>query len=302
MLTRLKVNFRRMVADSLSTPEQGAIQGVEERPVETLYLACPSWLWRMDDLAQGVRFLADGDLNLGLKVVHADSEICFGNVWEQKKQLIDTCKLLVARPDLKPALAMLDSRDVDVFVEVGYAIARGVPTSWLLHPSDEQLPFMVQSHEAVIQTKVIDAIVGLKGHLDRAVRRPPFEREQTDGVFFSAPYSDHSANRFQLGIASPLKAAGFMPFFAKHSLGPGDAPKQALEQIARSRCLIADVSTRSQNVAFEIGFALGLGINVMLIRHQTAPSLEGNLAGLSCFVFESAADLRAKIEQATASI
>lgn len=235
---------------------------------------------------------------LGVALVYPERDVCVGQKWSAKAEQIPRSDLVIARPDLKPS-PILDKKDCDVFVEAGYAIAKGVPVAWLRHPSDEPMPFMLATDEVVTTGNVLDAVGELSKQVLRATRKSAHLIEEgANGVFYSAPYDDKSENRFNVAIKPAAANAGLEGFFARRALAPGNACEQVFAKIRACKCLVADVSQRSQNVAIEIGYALGLGIDVALIRDATSLPIDGNLGGFSCMEFDALHDLSGRMEWA----
>lgn len=281
--------------DSIRASEIATFDRSDKR---TVYYACPYWLWRTDDLSQAVHLISEVDTNLlGVSLVFPERDLCVGQKWNAKAEQIAQSDLMIARPDLKPS-PVLGKADCDVFIEAGYAIAKGVPVAWLRHPDDAAMPFMVDAHEAVTTPNVLDAVGELTKQIFRSRRQVPhIVAPDASGLFFSAPYNDKSENRFSVSVKPAAVNAGLYPVFARGALAPGNAVEQVFAKIRGCRCLVADLSQRSANVAVEVGYALGLGIDVALIRDGCSSPVDGNLGGFSCAEFDSLSDLHSRMSR-----
>jgi len=115
-------------------------------------------------------------------------------------------------------------------------------------------------------------------------------------VFVSAKFeSDAARNRIEI-VRSSIAASGYQSFFAKHDCNLGYADDQVRDAIRCSPVTIADWSDPTPNIAYETGFALGLGKPVYILRDFVAPRLRGSLAGFWSLEFLSLEELKASLD------
>lgn len=99
--------------------------------------------------------------------------------------------------------------------------------------------------------------------------------------------NDENANAWLYGIKVGVESAGFVPTRADSEFQSGQILEQILNHIRRSRLIIAKVDQENLNVYFELGVAMGLGKDVLLVSEQDLLiRLPADLRNWNCLTYE----------------
>lgn len=100
--------------------------------------------------------------------------------------------------------------------------------------------------------------------------------------------NDENANAWRYGIKVGVESAGLVPTRADSIFKSGQILEQVLNHIRRSRLIIAKVDQENLNVYFELGVAMGLDKDVLLISEQDLLiRLPSDLRNWNCLTYET---------------
>jgi hypothetical protein len=86
-----------------------------------------------------------------------------------------------------------------------------------------------------------------------------------------------------LRLYSARQAAGRFASWRENDIAGRFLVTPILEHIATCQCLVADISTLNFNVTYEIGYSIGFGKRVILIKNKSVKSDEGELRRVGIF-------------------
>ncbi len=123
-----------------------------------------------------------------------------------------------------------------------------------------------------------------------------------DDAFIVMRFSsnDENDNSFKYGIKPALKGLGINVIRADSSLNSGQLLKKIKDGIQKSRFVIVKVDSENLNVYFELGLAMGLGKDVLLISNQDyILHLPSDLKNWECLTYKSGdyEELKTRIER-----
>ena len=99
--------------------------------------------------------------------------------------------------------------------------------------------------------------------------------------------NDENANAFRHGIRPGLEAVGLTPRRGDDTVQSEQILTQVLRYLERSRFVVAKVDVENLNVYFELGLAMGLDKDVLLISESTlSVNLPSDLRNWECLTYE----------------
>jgi len=121
---------------------------------------------------------------------------------------------------------------------------------------------------------------------NEALGRPmPLDPRQ---VFVVMRFSenDENDNAWKYGIRSGIEGAGYIPVRGDWRVEPGHILDKVTRLLARSRLVVAKVDESNLNVYFELGFAMGVEKDVLLISDSgLVLDLPSDLRGWECLTY-----------------
>jgi hypothetical protein len=188
--------------------------------------------------------------------------------------------------------------------EIGFSSLLDYPLAYLEHvPEDleHRHPFHKLT-EQIIQRGWIGKTAahqyyltaeGLE-YLEKRHRQSPESRDCFVAMKFGVEFLDRA---YQEGIAPAVRDAGYLPVQMAYLEHNNNILDEMLAAIRRSRLLIADLTTQNQNVYYEAGFALGLGVPVIFTCHDAdAPNIRFDTQQFSQIRWLAPRDLRVKLK------
>ena len=82
-------------------------------------------------------------------------------------------------------------------------------------------------------------------------------------------HNDENDNAWKYGIKAGLEAAGFNPVRADDQVESRQILEKISKQLNKSRLVIAKVDENNLNVYFELGLAMGLDKDVLLVSESS---------------------------------
>lgn len=115
-------------------------------------------------------------------------------------------------------------------------------------------------------------------------------------AFVAMSFDDELDDVFHTGIKEALTDTGWEPLFHKGTQHNERIDDRIVADIKRSGLVIADFTLHRQNVYFEAGFAMGLGIPVIwTVRRQDQESVHFDTRQYNHVVWDTPEDLRVKL-------
>jgi len=114
----------------------------------------------------------------------------------------------------------------------------------------------------------------------------------SDQGFVAMSFAEEMKPAWENGIQPAIRKAGFNPYRTDMQPGIDRIDLKIMNEIKNSRFLVADVTLESQNVYFEAGYALGLGIPVFwCVRHDYETKTHFNTRQYNHIVWKDEQDL-----------
>lgn len=116
----------------------------------------------------------------------------------------------------------------------------------------------------------------------------------TTALQFSSPYNEVYSHV----IKTLCKECGIDALRADEIYAPGIIIKDVIDRIAQSQVVIADISPANPNVYFEVGYALALGMPIILLaqRRDPAEPLPFDLSAFRVLFYEDSIGGKLKLE------
>ena len=112
----------------------------------------------------------------------------------------------------------------------------------------------------------------------------PLEREP-DTCFVAMPFESPFTEYYGSFYRPALAAAGLRAMRAWGGLSSEEYYRLLLTLIARSGCMLAELTTLNLNVINEVGVGYGAGLPVCLIGNRTLPNVPSNIADFPILVY-----------------
>ena len=134
----------------------------------------------------------------------------------------------------------------------------------------------------------IDAIRRIANTVrDESIGRNSLVRPSSAFVIMRFDKNSENANAFAHGIEPGLRAVGLTPHRADDTVQSGQILTKILECLERSRFIVAKVDEENLNVYFELGLAMGLDKDVLLISESTLlMNLPSDLRNWECLTYD----------------
>jgi hypothetical protein len=116
-------------------------------------------------------------------------------------------------------------------------------------------------------------------------------------AFVAMWFADEFSSTFETGFAPALSACGYEPYLINRDHFSEKIDDRILGEIRRAALIVADFSGQRQNVYFETGFAMGLGVPVIwTCRHDFLAQLHFDVRQYPCLDWTTQAELATKLE------
>ena len=122
---------------------------------------------------------------------------------------------------------------------------------------------------------------------NEAVARPKIVDAFSAFVVIRFSQHDENANAYRYGLATGLTDVGLKPHRGDDVVQSAQILDQVLRHLERSRFVVAKVDVENLNVYFELGLAMGLDKDVLLVSESTlAVTLPSDLRNWECLTYE----------------
>lgn len=137
------------------------------------------------------------------------------------------------------------------------------------------------------EEEAIDAIEKILNYVrSESIGKPILFNENSAFVVMRFSTNDENDNSFKYGIKEALKEMGIACNRADNSVVSGPILKKIYKSIKRNRFIIAKVDNENLNVYFELGLAMGLDKNVLLISEkELVLKLPSDLKNWECLTY-----------------
>lgn len=126
-----------------------------------------------------------------------------------------------------------------------------------------------------VEESALSAIENILNYVrSESIAKPIIFKANTAFVVMEYTQNDENQNAFEYGIKAALKKLGIECVRADDNVRYNIILEQVIEHIRKSKFIIVKVDTDSLNVYFELGFAMGIKKNILLISEE---SQVGNL-------------------------
>src|SRR5436853_1446104 len=122
---------------------------------------------------------------------------------------------------------------------------------------------------------------------DEAVGRPKVLDYASAFIVMRFSHNDENDNAYRYGISPGLSDVGIKVHRGNDTVRSNQILDQVLRSIERSRFIVAKVDSDNLNVYFELGAAMGLGKDVLLISESSLVlNLPSDLRNWECLIYE----------------
>jgi hypothetical protein len=98
--------------------------------------------------------------------------------------------------------------------------------------------------------------------------------------------NDENDNAWKYGIKAGLEAAGFQAVRADNRVESGQILEKIVKQISKSRLVVVKVDENSLNVYFELGLAMGINKDILLVSESSLVlNLPSDLRNWECLTY-----------------
>lgn len=138
-----------------------------------------------------------------------------------------------------------------------------------------------------IEEKIINAIEKMLSYVrSEAIGRPVIFDENAAFVVMRFSANDDNDNAYKYGIKMALSELNIRCIRADEILGTGQLLEKIKRSIEKNRFVIAKVDSENLNVYFELGLAMGLDKDVLLISEKDlVPQLPSDLKNWECLTY-----------------
>lgn len=139
-----------------------------------------------------------------------------------------------------------------------------------------------------LEQRSLDAIRSMLGLVrQEALGRPKIIDPLAAFVIMRFTYNDENDNAYKYGVRQGLADAGITVKRADDTVHSSQILEQVLHYIERSRFIVAKVDSDNLNVYFELGVAMGLSKNVLLIAESSLIlNLPSDLRNWDCLTYD----------------
>jgi nucleoside 2-deoxyribosyltransferase len=116
-------------------------------------------------------------------------------------------------------------------------------------------------------------------------------------AFVAMQFSEEMRRIYDQGFDVGIRRAGFQPMLISNKEHANKIDDEIIAEIRRSAFLVADFTGHRQNVYFETGFAIGLGLQVVwTCKKNEIAALHFDIRQYNCIAWEDGADLAQKLQ------
>jgi nucleoside 2-deoxyribosyltransferase len=110
-------------------------------------------------------------------------------------------------------------------------------------------------------------------------------------------FSDEMKPAYNQGFEPGIRSAGFQPMLIRNKEHSNKIDDEIIAEIRRSAFLVTDFTGHRQNVYFETGFAIGLGLQVIwTCRKDHIGELHFDIRQYNCIDWESETELAQRLQ------
>jgi len=179
------------------------------------------------------------------------------------------------------------------------AIVRGLDLQGIAYCRDNRdamLLIHVLEHENFLQGGASGMFLTIRGIL--AAEALGRSVSQSAQCFVAMSFDDSLRESYTNGFDPAIVRAGYRAFRIDGKDYVGGISDEMIAEIRRSRFMVADYTLQSNNVYFEAGFALGLGLIVIpTCREDEAELLHFDIRHLNALHWKNSEDLLNKLSQ-----
>jgi nucleoside 2-deoxyribosyltransferase len=122
-------------------------------------------------------------------------------------------------------------------------------------------------------------------------------RAASTQAFVAMSFTDEMMPVYDSGLAQGIRDAGFEPMLILNKEHVNKIDDEIIAEIRRSAFLVADFTGHRQNVYFEAGFAIGLGLRVIsTCRKDQIKELHFDIRQYNCIDWETPAELAERLQ------
>lgn len=138
-----------------------------------------------------------------------------------------------------------------------------------------------------VNEKAINAVEKMLWHVRaEAIGKPIVYDENAAFVIMRFTKNDENNNAFKYGINSALESLGIKCVRADFQITSGQLLEKIARSIERSRFIIAKIDSDNLNVYFELGLAIGLNKDILLVsENDWVLHLPSDLKNLECLTY-----------------
>lgn len=138
-----------------------------------------------------------------------------------------------------------------------------------------------------VEESALDAIEKMLGYVrSEAIAQPMNFDENTAFIVMKFTKNDENQNAYLYGIKPALEELGIRCIRADDDVNFGPILANVIEHIKRSKFIIVKVDTQSLNVYFELGFAMGLQKDILLVSDRgEVGNLPIDLSNMECLTY-----------------
>jgi nucleoside 2-deoxyribosyltransferase len=123
-------------------------------------------------------------------------------------------------------------------------------------------------------------------------------RAASSQAFVAMCFNEEMMEAYASGIEPGILYAGFKPMLISKKEHANKIDDEIIAEIRRSAFLVADFTEHRQNVYFETGFAIGLGLHVIWkCRKDHVKDLHFDIRQYNSIDWKDAADLKTRLKQ-----
>lgn len=135
-----------------------------------------------------------------------------------------------------------------------------------------------------------------KGHIAADELRS--RRAASSQAFVAMSFSDEMKAAYDNGIEPGIRNAGFSSMLIRNKEHANKIDDEIIAEIRRSAFLVADFTNHRQNVYFETGFAIGLGLQVIwTCRKDHVSELHFDIRQYNCIDWQDNAELARRLQR-----
>jgi hypothetical protein len=124
------------------------------------------------------------------------------------------------------------------------------------------------------------------------------KRAASSQAFVAMWFTDEMEAAYRDGLELGIRNAGFAPMLIRKKEHVNKIDDEIIAEIRRSAFIVADFTGHRQNVYFETGFAIGLGLQVIwTCRKDHIPELHFDIRQYNCIDWESEAELAERLRR-----